>query len=439
MKFKLTLLLSLFAFYTSAQDFSQAKMDSLFNLIDKHDKGMGSLSVFFDGEEVYQNSIGYASVEKSIPATAETKYRIGSVSKIYTAVVIMKLVENEQLSLDEKLDSFYPDIENAGKITIEHLLQHRSGIFNFTSAKNYQEWMEQKVTPEQLVDTIRSKGSVFEPGEKMKYSNSNYVLLTYIAEKVSGKDFSQLLNEHIFEPCNLAHTEYGDEIEPEKNEAYSYARLSKWSKETETDMSVPSGAGAIVSTPAEVNQFLHCLFNGKLVTKETVDQMITMKDRYGYGIFRVPFHDKAAYGHTGGIDGFRASAFYLPEENVSFTYLGNGIDMPVNDILVGALSIYFGREDYDLPEFTELIEVSEEILKQYSGVYSGEGFPLKVTISVKENTLIGQATGQPSFPLTPVDEQRFKYEAAGLELEFIPGKDQMILRQMGQTYELTRE
>lgn len=439
MKFKLTLLLSLFAFYTSAQDFNQAKMDSLFNLIDKHDKGMGSVSVFYDGEEVYQNSIGYASVKKNIPATAETKYRAGSVSKVYTATIIMKLIENKQLSLDEKLASFYPDIDNAGKITIEHLLQHRSGIFNFTSAKNYQEWMEQKVTPEQLVDTIRSKGSVFEPGEKMKYSNSNYVLLTYIAEKVSGKDFGQLLKEIIFEPCNLTHTEYGDEIEPEKNEAYSYTSLSKWSKETETDMSVPAGAGAIVSTPTEINQFLNCLFNGQLVEKETVDQMTTMKDRYGYGLFRIPFHDKRALGHTGGIDGFRASAFYFPEENLAVTYLGNGIDMPVNDILIGVLSIYFGREEYKLPEFNEQMKVSVETLNQYTGVYSGDGFPLKVTISVKDSTLIGQATGQPSFPLKPFGKHLFKYESAGLELEFIPEKDQMMLKQMGQTFELTRE
>ncbi len=439
MKTKLTLLLSLITFFATAQNFNKEKMDSLFMLIDKYDKGMGSLSVFHDGEEVYHNTIGYASVEDNIPATPETKYRAGSVSKIYTATIIMKLVEDKQLSLDEKLASFYPDIENAAKITIEQLLQHRSGIFNFTSAKNYQKWMEQKVTPEQLIDTISSKGSVFEPGEKMEYSNSNYVLLTYIAEKVTGKDFGQLLREIIFKSCNLTNTEYGDKIEPKKNEAYSYARLNSWSKETETDMSVPSGAGAIVSTPAEINRFLHCLFAGKLVTKESVDKMTTMKDKYGYGIFQIPFHDKRALGHTGGIDGFRASAFYFPEEKLAVTYLGNGIDMPVNDILIGVLSIYFGREDYKLPEFSEKMKVSVETLNQYAGVYSGEGFPLKVTISVKDSTLIGQATGQPSFPLKPLDDQRFKYEVAGLELEFIPEKDQMILKQMGQTFELTKE
>jgi len=204
-------------------------------------------------------------------------------------------------------------------------------------------------------------------------------------------------------------------------------------------MSVPSGAGAIVSTPAETNRFLNCLFNGKLVTKESVDKMTAMKDKYGYGIFQIPFHDKRALGHTGGIDGFRASAFYFPDEKLAVTYLGNGIDMPVNDILIGVLSIYFERDDYKLPEFGDEVKVSEEILKQYTGVYSGDGFPLKVTISVKKGTLIGQATGQPSFALKPLNEQRFKYEAAGLELEFIPEKDQMILKQMGQTFELARE
>jgi len=439
MKTKITLLFSLIAFAAIAQNFNTQRMDSLFTLIENHDKGMGSVSIFHDGEEVYQRTIGYASVEDNIPATAETKYRAGSVSKIYTATIIMHLIEDKQLSLDDMLADFYPDIKNAEKITIEHLLQHRSGIFNFTSANNYQEWLDQEVTHEQLLDTIRAKGTVFAPGEKMEYSNSNYVLLTYIAEKVTGKNFSQMLAEHILEPCNLTNTEFGKKIEPEKNEAYSYARLSKWSRDTETDMTVPSGAGAIVSTPTGINRFLTCLFNGKLLTKETVDQMTTMKDKYGYGMFRVPFHEKQAFGHTGGIDGFRASAFYFPEEKVAVTYLGNGVDMPVNDILIGVLSIYFGNEGYQLPEFSEPMEVSEETLKKYTGTYSSVGFPLKLTISVKDNTLIGQGTGQPSFPLEPFEEHKFKYDAAGLKIEFIPEKDKMNLMQMGQTFELTKE
>lgn len=421
-----------------AQDFNRAKMDKLFSLIESKQKGMGSISIFENGKETYQNSFGYASIEENVKATNKTKYRIGSISKTFTAAIIMSLIENGKLSLTTPLADFFLKIKNSSNITIAHLLEHRSGIFNFTSSKDYPSWMEQPISKEELVKKIVANGSSFEPNEKFEYSNSNYVLLSFIAEKIENKEFEEIIKETICKPCSLVNTYYGSDIIVKNNEAKSYINTSDWKLATETDMSVTVGAGAIVSNPTELNQFLNCLFNYKIVSEQAVNSMIKIEDGYGMGLFQAPFYDKKAYGHNGGIDGFQSNAFYFPQEKVSVAYTSNGVVTPVNDILIGVLSIYFGRE-YALPEFNPPMDLKPEELNKYLGIYSSPDFPLKITISKEKNKLIGQATGQSSFPLEAYEPNKFKFEQAGLKMEFMPDDNKMILRQGGGEFELKKE
>lgn len=439
MKYKLMSAVFFVCSGLSAQSFNEVKMDSLFTIIEQNQKGMGSVSIFLDGSEVYQYSIGYTNIEPKKEATGATEYRIGSISKVFTAALIMKLVEQGKLSLDTRLGDFYPQFEHADDITIEQLLRHRSGIYNFTSATDYISWMENPITRTELVDKIVAYGVVFDPDEKMEYSNSNYVLLSYIIEDVTGGSFTEALTSYILEPCNLKNTYYGGKINVDKKEANSYQWLSEWELATETDMSVPVGAGALVSTPTDLNNFLACLFGGKIVSDESAQLMINLKDGYGLGMFGVPFYDKQAYGHTGGIDGFQSNAFYFPDDKVSVAYLSNGVVTPINDIIIGVLSIYFGRA-YELPTYTTatLVLTSEE-LDQYLGIYSSAGFPLKITITKKGNNLIAQATGQASFPLEPFEINQFKFDQAKLEIEFIPQENRLILRQGGGEFKLSKE
>lgn len=419
-------------------DFDKDKMDRLFSVIEENEKGMGSISIFTDGEAVYENAFGYANIAQEIPATLKTKYRIGSISKTFTASIIMQLVQEGDLQMDAKLSEFFPEVKNSDKITIEQLLKHRSGIFNFTSADDYQSYMEQPVTREELLHKIATNGIVFEAGEKAEYSNSNYVLLSLIVEKIEGKDFGNLVKDRICLPCELNDTYYGTEISEARNEARSYTKAKEWKLATETDMSVPMGAGAIVSNPNDLNQFLNCLFNHKLVSEVTLDEMMRLKDGFGIGMFQVPFYDKRAYGHNGGIDGFQSNAYYFPEEKVAISYTTNGVVMAVNDIMIGALSIYFGKV-YDFPQFTPAVELTSEDLDQYLGTYSSPTFPLKITITKEGNTLIGQASGQPSFTLEAYEPDMFRFEAAGLKLEFKPTDNKMIIRQGGGEFELDKE
>ncbi|MEM6843582.1 MAG: serine hydrolase domain-containing protein [Bacteroidota bacterium] len=422
----------------SDTEFNRAKMDSLFAKIDAEKQGMGSISISKNGEQVYQRAFGYADLAEDIPANATTTYRIGSISKTFTSSIIMQLVEEDKLTLDTKLSEYFPEVPNADQITIEQMLRHRSGLFNFTSAKNYTKWMEEPKSKDEIIQDIIDNGTVFEPDEKAEYSNTNFVLLSYIAEKIDDAAFADILDDRIAKPLKLEHTYYGGTINPEENEARSYTLQDDWELATETDMSLPAGAGAIVSNPTDLTTFFNALFTGKVVSENSLKEMTRLVDNFGLGLFQIPFYDKRAFGHNGGIDGFQSSAGYFPSDSVAVAYTTNGVGMGMNDILIGVLSIYYGR-DYELPEFKPELELSSRELDAYLGVYSSPTFPLKVTITKEGTALMGQATGQPSFALKAYETHKFKFDPAQLKLEFMPDEDKMILRQGGGEFEFSRE
>ena len=325
------------------------KLDTLFTRIEEKRKGMGSVSIFKDGKEVYQFSYGYADIKRNIKSNANTKYRIGSITKTFTATVIMKLVEDGILSLTDTLIDFYPQISNADKITIANMLEHRSGISDFTDVSDYCDWNTQFISKEQLLERIVTGGSNFKPDDQFQYSNSNYVLLTFIVEDMSGKPIEQLFKDLIFEPLDLKRTSFGGIIYPDNNEALSYVKLSQWNVTPETDLSIPLGAGAITSTPTDVNTFFTALFAGKIVNEDSLEQMMNLKERFGYGISFSQIHDLHSYGHAGRIDGFHSITAYFPEKNLAVTILSNGVDYPLNDIFLDVLSLYLNRK-HILPE-----------------------------------------------------------------------------------------
>lgn len=424
----------------SAQNFNQAKMDSLFTRIEKNQKSMCSVSIFKNGEEVYHRSIGFADIEHQQKANRNTKYRIGSISKMFTAVLIMQLVEEGKLSLYTELSKFYPKIPNAEEISIENLLRHHSGIFDLTHDPAYLQYAESPKTKAELLGIFQLQESVFEPGTTAEYSNTNYILLTFIIEDIIGKDFSEILKERIAEPLGLENTYYGGKIEPANNEAFSYVKEESWGLSEETDMSIPQGAGGLVSTPTDLNRFLIALFKGKLVDDSTLETMMTIKDGFGIGMMQFPFYSKTVFGHGGSIDGFDAMAGYFPAENMSMSIVSNASEMGLNDISIGVLSIYFGK-DYELPVFEEYPEykVSAETLKQYLGVYGTTAMPLKITITQNESGLLAEATGQGIIPLKAYAEHKFKFGPAGVKMEFIPEENKMILLQGGGKFEFLRE
>ena len=288
---KFTLYLSLFwlsstSLFGQKSNFEQT--DRFFDSLDFYDKYMGTVFITKNGEPVYQKAIGYADLEKQQKLTPTTKLNIGSISKMFTSVLIFQAVEEGKLSLDQKLADFYPSVPNAEAITIDQLLRHRSGIANFTNSPLYLTYYTKPKTEDEMVKIIAEGGSIFTPDSKAEYSNSNYVLLTFILEETYGKSFQELLEKRITSPIKLENTEIFDAIKPEENEARSYSFKDNWTLEAETDPSIPLGAGAIQSTAADLAVFIEKLFAGELISKESLDQMTALQDGFGRRYFLLP-------------------------------------------------------------------------------------------------------------------------------------------------------
>ena len=420
-----------------SQNLDKTKLDNYFNALEQNNKFMGSVAVSKNGEIIYIKSIGFADIENKVKATENSKYRIGSISKSFTTVLILKAVEQKKLNTNQTIDKWFPTIKNAKKITVNHLLSHRSGIHNFTDDKDYLTWNTQPKTEKEMIEIIAKGGSDFNPDSKAEYSNSNFVLLTYILEKTFTKSYSDLLQEFIVKPIGLKNTYVFGKINPSNNECKSYSFSGSWKTETETDFTVPLGAGAITSTPSDLTKFADALFSGKLLTNESLEIMKTIKDGYGIGLFQIPFYKSVGYGHTGGIDGFSSIYSYFSDDKISYALISNGTNINNNDISIAVLSAIYNKP-YEIPVFTTFTLTSED-LDKYLGVYASKQIPLKITISKDGNTLIAQGTGQPAFPIEATEKDKFKFDQAGAKFEFNLTAKTMILFQGGGQINFTKE
>ena len=429
----------------SAQSFDQAKLDTYLESLAAHDKAMFSLAVVEQGETVYQKSIGFADIESKQSANQDTQYRIGSITKVFTATMIFQLIDEGKLTLDTSLAKYYPKVKNAKKITISMLLSHRSGIHNLTNTPEYEQYMTRPKTKAEMVKIIEDLDSDFMPDSRANYSNSGYVLLGFILEDITKNSYAKQLQQRIVSPLNLNKTEYGGPIKVEKNQAKSYSHnTAGWSPAKVTDMSIPHGAGAIISTPTELAKFLSSLLTGKLISAESLAKMKELNQGFGRGLFQFPFHDKKAYGHNGGIDGFSSVAGYFAEGDVAFALTANGMNTPMNNISIGILSIYYGLT-FDLPDFGQKpIELSEQELIKYEGVFSSVAMPLKITIKVNQGQLTAQATGQGALNLSAYSTTEFRFEQAGIVMIFGKKGDAVDyvtfeMQQGGRNFTFTRE
>ncbi|MFN8342948.1 MAG: serine hydrolase domain-containing protein [Cyclobacteriaceae bacterium] len=422
-----------------AQTFNKPKLDSLMNALAEKNKAMGSVVISKKGKVIYSRAIGQRSISgnQKLPANDLTRYRIGSITKTFTATMIFQLIEEGKLSLATTVDAYFPQLPNAGKITISNLLNHRSGLHNFTDDPTYESWMTQPKTHEEMLAQIARSPVDFQPNERFSYSNSNYVVLGYILEKITKATYQENLQRRITSKIGLANTYVGGKTDPGKNESYSYHFSTQWEQGPETDLSIPAGAGAIVSTPTDLVKFIEALFALKLISDGSLTQMKTLTDGYGMGMFPIPFYDKMAYGHNGGIDGFVSILEYFPDDSLAIAYCTNGHVYPYNNILIGVSSIYFNKP-YAVPTFRTIALKSED-LDKYLGVYASTLIPLKITITKDGTTLISQATDQSAIPLEATDKHTFTFDPAGIVMEFNPDKKELTLKQGGETVVFTKE
>lgn len=421
---------------TNAQIIDARKLDQLFDTLSIHNLSMGSITISQDGKIVYTKAFGFANrkEENNLPASTQTKYCIGSISKMFTAVIMFQLLEEKKLGIDDKLSKFFPALPNAELITINNLLNHRSGLPNFT-ADNYADLVYKPQTHEQLLARIANRKSDFQPNIKADYNNYNYQLLSYIIEKICKKPYKDVLLARILAKLQLTNTYYGSQ--KARNEARSFKYIEgKYIKDKEAYLDNFSGAGAILSTPSDLVKFADALFNNKILNKNSLSRMQTLVDGYGMGMFPFSFHRNSGFGHNGKLDGFEASLSYYPSEKLAIAYCTNGGIYQKADILDGVLRICFDMP-YTVPSFTPSWLSSKELVS-YGGTYLSNHGDIKVVCTSDGSKVILETKGH-KFPIDNIGNNQFMNTQLGLFFTFNNAHTELMIKEVDQTYYLLRK
>lgn len=348
--------------------FGQSKIDQLDNLLglySKYGQFNGSILVAVGGEVIYKKGFGLANMEWNIPNQTNTKHRLGSLTKQFTAMLVMQLVEKKKIKLDAPISEYLPDYPkpNADVITIHHLLTHTSGIPNYTSIPKFQGNLNlHSYKPEEFITFFADSTIQFKPGTKFSYSNSGYYLLGVIMEKVTGKSFEQLLKENITIPLSMNDTGYDHHGTILMNRASGYQR--EWNdtnlnNASYLDMSVPYAAGAMFSTVEDLYRWDQALYNCQLLSKENSELMFkehiqSSSSYYGYGwnIANISIGNSdwsvKVLTHGGAINGFHTMLTRVPSREILVVLLNNTGMQPLNEINKAILGILYDQT-YNLP------------------------------------------------------------------------------------------
>lgn len=298
------------------------------------------------GKVLVAKGYGLADLEKQTPATEKTVYRLGSLSKQFTAAALLKLVEQGKVSLDESIRTYLPEYPEAGQaVTVRHLLQHTSGLTNYTAQSDYWKHMNDDLPRTAVLEWFASKPPTYPPGSRYVYNNSGYFLVGMIIEKVSGESYNAFVQKNILDPIGLKATYYDGGKRAIPGEARGYMRdAGKLVPCRELNLELVSGAGAMASTVLDVYAFHQGLRAGKVLSPETYKLMITPPilkgedlSHYGMGFHIDQVGNHTVQRHGGLVFGFKSCFYYYPEEDLTIIILMNTEESeyrPIQDAIV---------------------------------------------------------------------------------------------------------
>jgi len=398
---------------------------------------MGSVLVARGNEIVLDKGYGFANLEWDIPNSSSTKFRLGSITKQFTAASILLLEERGKLNVSDPVKKYMPDAPAAwDKVTIFNLLTHTSGIPSFTSFPDYASLEPFTTTPAQLVKLFRDKPLDFAPGEKWSYSNSGYVLLGYLVEKISGESYERFVQGNIFTPLGMKDSGY------DSNSAIIPRRAAGYSPGPDgpvnagfINMTVPLSAGGLYSTTDDLLRWEQGLFGGKLLSSAALQKMTTpFKEDYACGLMVHTVNGHKVIEHGGGIEGFTTMLAYYPEDKLTVVVLSNFNGPAPPDIASKLAALAHGEKVVLLSERKE-VAVNPKLLDGYVGNYElAPKFIL--TVTREGDKLITQATGQPKVPIFAQSEREFFAKVVDAQITFVPGAEghatELILHQGGR-------
>ncbi len=429
---RLSVALSLALFYTSfvsaqeatappTNDQITAKVDEYMKAVLKVDGFSGTILVARDGKPTVSKGYGMADIELNVPNTAEKIFRLGSITKQFTGMAIVMLQEAGKLSVSDPMCKYLTDCPDVWKpITIKHLLNHTSGITNYTSFPDFAKTTIMPVTTTEMVDRVKKEKLEFTPGEKMAYSNSGYFLLGVVIEKASGKTYADFLQENIFAPLGMKQTGYDDPLRIIMNRAAGYQKQAgKIVNAAYMDMSVPYAAGSLYSTTEDLLVWDQALYTEKLVTKKSLEEMFTPwkgESGYAYGWAIGKKFGHREISHGGGIYGFATQIARYPDDRVTVVVLSNMQSAPAGQIASNLSAIVFGAA-FETPKERKAISLDTKILEKYVGEYQ-IGTNILIAIMLENGTLTGQLGGQGKFSLLPESETEFFSKDVNAQIVF---------------------
>lgn len=389
----LCLSLLLLAQYAAADELSDVRafLDGTF----PDDRPGASVLVARGGEIIHRSAHGLANVELGVPITVDTVFRIGSITKQFTAGAIMLLEQRGQLSVEDPIDKFLPDYPTNGHvITVEHLLTHTSGIRSYTGMPGYMgNPVRADLSTAELIDVFDNEPMEFAPGELWNYNNSGYVLLGAIIEAVSGQTYEEFIADNIATPLELERTFYGGpKIIPNRAAGYVQTDDERLENAAYLSMTQPHAAGSLLSTTGDLFAWHRALSGGEFIHDESFARMIrpyALNDGetypYGYGLGLARLRGREIIAHGGGINGFTCFALWLPEDDIYVAVLTNRESFSPGPSTVAKKIAAMVIGDPYPPRVA--VNLTEKDRHGLVGKYEGEHFP-PIEISIVDGRML---------------------------------------------------
>lgn len=403
----------------SAQQIT-AKVEEYMNAATRVEGFNGAILIARDGKPIISRGYGMANIEHAVPNTPQTVFRLGSITKQFTAMAIVMLQEQGKLNVNDPICKHLPECPATWQpITVKNLLTHTAGLPNYTGFPNFAKTASLPVTNADMFALLKDKPLDFAVGEKYAYSNSGYFLLGTIIERASGKTYADFLQEKIFTPLGMKQSGYDSPIRVIKNRASGYARQGgEFVNATYMDMSIPYAAGALYSTTEDMLAWDQALYTEKLVSRKSLDETFTpFKSNYGYGWSIQKKFDRNQISHGGNINGFASDLIRFPDDKITVVVLSNVQSAPAGRIGSDLSAIVFGA-DYQIPKERVEIAVDQKLLEKYVGDYELSAPKIVLNFTLENGKLFGNLGGQSKFQLSAESETVFFSKDVNLQITF---------------------
>lgn len=404
------------------------KIDQYLDTYSDYGSFSGTVLVAKDGNIIINKAYGKADYELDVRNSIDSKYRIGSLTKQFTAAAILQLDEKGLLDLDKKISNYVSDFSNADKITIKNLLNHTSGIYDYTRSKEFRNNLSNKVELKNVIDIFRNKELNFNPGDKYEYSNSNYFLLGYIIEKITEMSYEEYLRENILNPLGMKNTgfAYHDRIIKNRSTGYTLNPDGSKSNIYHDDATYAHGAGALYSTTRDLLKWDQALYTDKILTDGSLKKMFTKyKNNYGFGIKIDEVFGKNKYYHHGATMGYTASINRFIDDKVTIVVLTNLNGTPIEKIVKDISAIVF-NEDYYLPKKYNL---DKDEFINYEGKYKMDSNRQVIVKSINDKYYI-KLGRSPYFEMAPTGNNEFVIKVFAEMVEFNKNNDEITIHHL---------